>query len=337
MTPTLNKQVFDDYVNSGRLKSQTHPKLPLTIYNYSEQTQFSREWDDITKQSRGLVLDDKGRVVIRCMKKFFNHNEPESEASRPTNESYRIFEKMDGSLIEIVNDAEHGVVVASRGSFASDQALMAASLFDPAKIEVGYSYIFELIHPDNTIVVHYGLRQELVLLCIINTETGEEVTLKNDFEKPAEYSVADMEALMQKPNFEGVVLCYASGFREKMKTDEYVRLHRIVTGYNEKTIWEYLSTKTPLNLVQVPEEFTTWLDAVTKKLEDDFAELERVIQAKTNEVSGFADRKTQAQALADFQHRGAVFSELDGKSYDEYIWKLLKPKLESNIKKEENE
>jgi len=62
---------LQEYEKEGWLISQSHPTLPLTIWNYSRTTQFEGKWDEITIMCRGLVTDDEtGEVVARPFKKF---------------------------------------------------------------------------------------------------------------------------------------------------------------------------------------------------------------------------------------------------------------------------
>jgi hypothetical protein len=46
----------------------------------------------------------------------------------------------------------------------------------------GFTYLFEIIYPENRIVVDYNGEERLVLLGIINTETGEELQHNELFE-----------------------------------------------------------------------------------------------------------------------------------------------------------
>ncbi len=70
MLPKLNK-----YHNDGLLYKQTHPTLPLTIWNYTPAVQYGEKWDEVTLQCRGLVTGTEGDVVARPFKKFFNLEE----------------------------------------------------------------------------------------------------------------------------------------------------------------------------------------------------------------------------------------------------------------------
>ncbi len=111
-------EVLEKYYNDGLVYKQVHPTLPLTIWNYAEKVQYEGLWDEVTLQTRGLVTDDKGNVVARPFKKFFNQEEGKHT---PTVE-FDVYAKMDGSLGILFNyDGEW--VLATRGSFTSDQAV----------------------------------------------------------------------------------------------------------------------------------------------------------------------------------------------------------------------
>ena len=48
--------------------------------------------------------------------------------------------------------------------------------------------------------------------------------------------------------------------REKIKQDDYVALHRIVTGLSERTVWQHMTDGRPLAelLDGLPDELHTW-------------------------------------------------------------------------------
>lgn len=140
----MDLQTLHKYYEEGWLIKQTHPTLPLIIWNYSQATQYEGKWDEITLQCRGLVTDDKGNVVARPFKKFFNMEEGKHT---PTKE-FEVYEKMDGSLI-IIFWYDGGWVVASRGSFTSEQAIKGRELldkYDLDELDKDKTYCFEIIY-----------------------------------------------------------------------------------------------------------------------------------------------------------------------------------------------
>jgi len=85
----------DNYVTAGLVRKQSHPTLPLEIFNYAERVQYEKLWDDVTRQCRGLVMHGD-KVVARPFAKFFNDTEHAPEEI-PWHLSCEVTEKMDGS------------------------------------------------------------------------------------------------------------------------------------------------------------------------------------------------------------------------------------------------
>ena len=170
----MNKDKLDKLVGEGWLISQVHPTLDLTIYNYSQKTQYEKMWNEETLSCRGLVLDSWGNVVARPFKKFFNLSEVEGEIP---DLPFEVFEKMDGSL-GIFFWYNGNPIFASRGSFTSDQSKVGWEILkgmDYKNLKRGVTYLFEIIYPENRIVVDYGDTEKLVLLGAVETSTGEEI------------------------------------------------------------------------------------------------------------------------------------------------------------------
>ena len=119
--------ILSKYIDEGLVIKQVHSTLPLSIYNYSRECQYSGKWDDITLNCRGLVLDNDGNVIAKPFPKFFNYEELKPEDI--PNENFEVYEKMDGSLGSVFNyDGEW--YMATRGSFQSDQAIKAKQILD---------------------------------------------------------------------------------------------------------------------------------------------------------------------------------------------------------------
>ena len=114
--------------------------------------------------------------IARPLPKFFNLSE--YQGTIPDGVP-NIYEKLDGSLI-ILFHYQGEWEVASRGSFASEQAQMARVLLANYQADLGtidreYTYLFEIIYPSNRIVVDYGSSRRLVLLAAVHTQTGVEL------------------------------------------------------------------------------------------------------------------------------------------------------------------
>lgn len=135
---------LQDYVDRGLVVYQTHPTLPLKIFNYSRTCQYEGAWDEVTLQCRGLILDDRNEIVARPFKKFFNIE----EGKHTPTEDFEIYEKVDGSLITVFNYNGEWVV-SSRGSFTSEQAIKGRELLNKYPIHTldnNKTYLFEIIY-----------------------------------------------------------------------------------------------------------------------------------------------------------------------------------------------
>lgn len=327
---------------AGYLQIGAHPTAPLLIHNYSQTAQYDRHWVPETLMSRGLITDEAGRVVARPFGKFFNLDEHIGLMGPVPEEAFEVFEKMDGSL-GIIYHWDGRAHVATRGSFESEQALRATEIlrrkyahvaFDPA-----YTYLVEIIYPENRIVVDYDGMEDLVLLAIVHTATGHEPPL-HDIGLPLvrRYDgVRDLAALkaIQEANKEGFVVRFSGGLRVKVKFEEYVRLHRILTGVNARTVWEALKDGEGLEafLESVPDEFYKWVRGVEAELRREYAAIEAVCKA---EFRTFETRKeAAAHFLAHATHPPILFRMLDGRPYDEIIWKLIRPAHQKAFSKDE--
>lgn len=266
------------YLDEKLISVQKHPEFDLFIYNYTQKCQFAGAWDDMTKMCRGLITDAKGEVVARPFDKFFNWDEP--NGGLLTNTEFTARDKMDGSLGILYKRPDGRPALATRGSFISDQSVVGTQLlydrirqYPEMMFTEGYTYLFEIIYPENRIVVDYGSQKKLVLLAARRIETGEIIL-------PEEMSLLKyFEAAVPVENYdtprdgqEGVVLYYPNGYMCKLKYDEYVRLHRLVTGVTARKVWECLKSGTGTKdmLERVPEEFAEWVRQTTKKLSKQF-------------------------------------------------------------------
>jgi RNA ligase len=326
---------------------QDHPTLPLSIYNYSRGVQYEKLWDPITLECRGLVLDSDGNLIAKPFSKFFNYEEL-TEDSIPK-QTFDVFEKMDGSLgiCFYYNDEWH---MATRGSFTSEQAIKGRELLNKYKykyLATDCTYLFEIIYPENRIVVDYGNDEELVMLTSIQTNTGEEYDIydwKYDdlgFKLVKKYDgVTDFKTLkgIISNDAEGYVIRFKRGMRMKIKGDEYVRLHRILTNFSTTDIWELLRTDGNLNefLDRVPDEFDNWVRMTVMELEAHFENIKfrSSIDFEYYKGESNGDKKEFALVIKDNEYRSILFSMWNGKSYDDIIWKMIKPKWSKPFKKD---
>lgn len=336
----MDYQILKTYESKGLVRSQTHPTLPLTIWNYTEKVQYESLWDEVTLAARGLVTDGSGRVVARPFSKFFNVE----EGKHTPTQDFEVFEKMDGSL-GIVFVYEGQVVYATRGSFASDQAKWMADWggkYNFSDIIVGgYTYLFEIIFAQNMIVVNYGGESRLVLLGVIKIDTGEETSWDDlstfdGWELVKRYDgISDYTTLkgMVKNNQEGFVVRFSNGDRVKIKGEEYLRLHRIMTNLSTTAIWEVLSNGGDIlsTLTDVPDEFYDKIHQYSNELMDKYISLENeyhFIFKILGRSDDFEFRAGFAERAKRYKYPAILFKMYDDKDYSGLIWKIIKPEFE---------
>ncbi len=349
-------KILNDYIEKGLLEKNPHPSLPIDIYNYTRDCQFTQSWDEITLNMRGTVLDREGNVVARTFPKFFNMEEhtPDQIPSEP----FDVFEKMDGSL-GILFHYSGDWHLATRGSFSSDQSIKGNEIlkkYQYEKLATGCTYLFEIIYAENRIVVSYDY-EDLVLLAIIDKDDGYEYDLHSDepqmmglklseileacgFRIVKKYhGIEDYRELkkMIVDNSEGFVLRFKSGFRMKVKGEEYVRLHRLLTNFSNVDIWEVLKDGKNLDefLDRVPDEFDSWVKKTVNSILTNYQRLESQVEkiyeyhmfGKFGDREPETDKKKYAEWVKerDPKIQPILFKMFDGGDYSKYLWRLVRP------------
>lgn len=269
---------------------------PLKLFNYTPQCTFEKSWDVYTRSARGLVLNTYlQKVEALGMPKFFNYSEVPVELP---NEQPRIYPKVDGSCVIFYYSRYHDAwKCVTRGSFDSDQAQMAEYLFyggdqakrlgfacPPSCLDPSVCYVFEVIYPENRIVINYNGDRSLRLLAAYNRETGYELDIWSEnfpFGLTHEalklcYPVDpdSIESLVEKAknlpaSEEGWVAHYPkSGLRLKIKGDAYCLLHKTISRITPLAIWEHMFNGTDLIKLrtEIPEEFQRDFDAILRTL-----------------------------------------------------------------------
>lgn len=323
----------NEQMDAGYIKAQRHPRFPLTVYNYSAKAQFDWVWTPETRACRGLIVDDHGWIVARPFEKFFSI-EQMGDTPLPL-EPFDVYEKLDGSLGIFYFYEDEGAI-ATRGSFVSDQALRATEILNSRYGHVGIdkhlTYCFEIILPENRIVIDYGDKEDLVLLAVFHTLTGKELPLSDfaeiGFPVVTKYDgITDFHCLKEREerNREGFVVRFQSGLRIKVKFDEYKRLHKLITGINPRHIWEELRAGRSLDdlVERVPDEYFQWVKAVERDLLSHYTAIET--QANSDFRSDFPTRKDAALYFQTCKHPSILFSKMDSKDYSQRIWRMIRP------------
>lgn len=344
----IDVDLFREKEELGLITCRKHPTHDLLIWNYTNHCQFERAWNEVTMQARGLITTPDGTIKARPFRKFKNIEEHEGPIPL---EPFTVTEKMDGSL-GILYFIDNEPQIATRGSFTSEQAIRGTKIlydkynsFIPVlKQWTYYTYLFEILYPQNRVVVNYGDTEDIVLLTIIHTETGEEYSIHDPvwvktwpFPLVKLYNgIRDINELkkLEEPNKEGFVIRFESGLRLKCKFSEYVRLHKILTQCTARTIWDLLRNNQKFDdlLEKVPDEFFNWVKTTKNALQTQYDTIEIHAKEIYAQVKDLPTRKEQAAIVCKHPHSAVVFSMLDGKPYADIIWKQLKPQAEKPFK-----
>ncbi|MEU7901762.1 RNA ligase [Actinoplanes sp. NPDC049118] len=327
-------------VENGHVRVQRHPTRPYVIYNYTEACQYAAAWTPITLACRGLIVDGD-TVLARPYAKFFNHDQDHAPRF-PPEAAVTVTDKADGSLGIIYRDGAE-LAVATRGSFASDQARHATEVlrtrypdFAPPD---GLTVLVEIVYPGNRIVLDYAGLDDLILLGAVEIATGRTFGPSAVPHWPgpvvdsfAYATLAEALAAPPRGGREGLVVHFAgTDERVKIKYADYVRLHRLVTGLSARTVWEVLVSGGDLDALTepLPDEFHAWVRGVAAGLTAEVEALAGAVEAEFAAIvaglpDGWGRREFAAQAVRS-EHRGALFLRLDDKDYRAGLWQLVRP------------
>jgi RNA ligase len=148
------------------------------------------------------------------------------------------------------------------------------------------------------------------------------------------FDVRTFEQALELPprdNAEGIVVLFKDGTRVKIKQADYVALHRLVTGMNDRVVWERLGSGETVDQIKdgLPDEFYPWVDDVADHL---FGLADQAIMRVWDEYLNVLHRlpddftrKDFAAAVKDSPNRAYLFKYLDNQPIKDIVWRTLKP------------
>lgn len=297
----------------------------LVLYTYTKECVFNREWDDITVLARGLILDVvKKKVLATPFPKFFNYGERLTDIP---DGSFEAYEKVDGSLIIVYHDGEMWTT-ATKGSFISSQAQWAYNFLTknvPFEdyFNVGSTYLFEAVYPENRIVVKYP-EPTLVLLGAYDEEGWELGTIelqhlaRNLGLRAAEVFTDEWDTIEDvvehskglPASHEGYVLKFDDGTRIKIKGDEYCRIHRLISRVTPLAIWEMLRANDNMTEVakEIPEEFRDDFNTIMIILQNQVMAIVMKLMQIHKITAEWTDKELGLAENVDQTTKGLLFS-----------------------------
>ena len=218
--------------------------------------------DKLMRLARGITFEkNSGELVLLGLPKFFNYDQLVGDERYSQEEveqlcqaldfhtsKVKLSEKLDGSMvIASFSETLNKVQTGTTGSTESVQAKRAKQLLNSKTIEYlrenpHISLIFELIGPNNRIVIEYD-KEELVLLNAIDKRTLdfvddnllEELKQNLDYRVPEirEYTVEELQKFVETDTkYEGFVTKNKYGNLVKIKTKDYLEKHSFFSMVN---------------------------------------------------------------------------------------------------------
>ncbi len=346
---TLVREGWTDWEEFGFVNAKE--KDGLILFNYNIAATLLCRWNWFERNARGLILNRKtGEVVARPFEKIFNWGEGNGNVLLPLEHTVtRITEKMDGSLGILYRPLRNRVggrryAIATRGSFDSDQAKWATDLLYyhndiiRADLPDECTLLFEIIYPENQIVVDYSGKRMLVLLAARNCLTGEyydddfltHIAEKYKFIQPLKYDFSQnaqvIRTLVSKwdQNIEGVVAEFEDGSRWKFKADAYVKVHRLLGRLSFKRILESVREGTiDDTLPLLPLHLRKGVLATMAEIAEVRQRLREHVYRVFAQASTPCSRKEYAAWVLTF-HKDIsmyLFRVYDNQELDQEIWK----------------
>lgn len=331
---------FDDWKRYGEVSVRPNDDDTLLIFNYTHAAQYAARWNFFEQVSRGLIIHrETGIVSARAFDKFFNWGEGGRYTAAPM---VNLVEKVDGSL-GVLYRQRGRYRIATRGSFDGPQALWATKRLSSSyrafhwSLPDEWTLLFEIVYPDNRIVVDYTDREELVLLAIRNRFTGEycsaltcnEVARELGLTRPRQYGVMQIDEVIRRAaalgsDEEGYVATFADGQRFKFKGAKYLELQRLLSNLTFKNTLAAVASGTAHEIVErIPDEFLgdfkEWVNQIETVVQDTLAAVDLAFAAAPKE-----NRKEFAlwarEHHAPLMHY--LFARLDGRPVEPLVYDI---------------
>ena len=311
---------------------------------------FSSDFSSVfCREARGLVLDEQDSYKPMCLpfKKFFNYGEPNADIIDWNTAKLQF--KLDGSLIKIWQGRNSKWNISTNKQIFADTNFlnMVLTTFDSLgytfeMFEPGKTYLFELCHPFNQIVVQYD-EPMLWHLATIDNSNWKEIDRPLPFKAVVSTPVSSLEICLEMlkeldSSHEGFVVTDIYSNRIKLKTDSYIYRHHLLSD----TITSNLTLKKLLQfelsgdrdeILSYRPQLKPHFDELSKKLETLYAQLnkdwELLRQYRT-------DRKNFAFHAKNTKDPHCMFALFDNKfqSVRDYVQAQVTEKILRLLEKE---
>jgi hypothetical protein len=295
--------------------------------------QLNTEINELTRECRGLILDDTNwDVVCYSMKRFPNYGE--GWGDKVDFSTARVYTKEDGSLIQLYyydgrwNCSTSGTPDASGQVLNTDKTF--ADLFWGVWDKLGYKlpedtnncYFFELMTKYNRVVVRHT-EPRLVLLGGRRLSDFKELNPVveahiNGWECVKIHNFGSLEEVIETANKleglkdEGFVLCDENFNRCKIKSKDYVAIAHLKEGFTTRRLLEIVRGNEGGEFVQYYPEYKDLYHEIKAKYERLLGQMEGYYEA----IKDIDDKKQFALKATTQKFSGSLFGVKNGKFKD---------------------
>ena len=160
----------------------------------------------------------------------------------------------------------------------------------------------------NRIVINYGMKRSVVYLTSFTVDGTEYLEIDEmkclGFDVVTEFKV-DANGLnltawkaLNETNKEGFVIRYnATGERVKIKFENYIAMHRVITNITVKSVYEMFKNGNQLSdmLINIPDEFNDWFKQVYDNLTSQYELIDKNCLTLYNEYKDKSDKECGLQ------------------------------------------
>lgn len=348
--------------NAGNL---LYPELYMLSYNQL----MSDFTNPIVRACRGCVVcvEPELKMISAPFYKFMNYGQVECDEVDWNTAIVR--DKIDGCLLKLFNYKNNWIWTTNNGwniTAELPQTLVSSykevetegmTTFEELKdyalktilgneslednLDKYYTYMFELISPQNRILCDYP-KTDLYLLGVRNNKTYKEklpeqakemFKILNNFKHPKIFDLHDIDEVIELCNsykdsqYEGVVVCDANFTRFKIKCAHYLEMKgfRGQVGFTDKKIYNAIRNETVDDILGTFPEILEKYENVKKLIltyEKEVKKLVEMGRKQYNLIEDVNPRKIYAEwVISNYsKYKLYMFAAL---SADEYIDKLI--------------
>lgn len=251
--------------------------------------------NDVVKECRGIIIRKNDlKVVCYPFNKFFNYGE--TNAAKIDFNTAKVQEKVDGSIMKMWYDGEWFISTNGKIDAAEPTCTVGKNfkelfleslqnhfndidkynsflqlLDNHIKEGKNYTYIFEMVHPLNRIVIQYD-KPDVRHIGTRDNDTYKELNIDIGVKKPTDYhfnSIQDVVDMAHTLSYseEGYVVVDANWNRVKVKSPAYLAVHHLKNNnvLSAKRVMEIIMKNEQEEVLSIFPEFTEYFNVATEK------------------------------------------------------------------------